>query len=238
MLTKRIWIIPGLTMALWVAPVTAVLIDGSTSVWTTTAMAADVLKAGRVDPKTGKTIKYWVAPMDPTYIRDAPGKSPMGMDLVPVYAEDDDGEKTPSSTIRIDPVTRQNMGVRLGRVERRPLSKTIRTFGTIAFDETGVYSVNTKFNGWIETLHVDYVGETVKKGQPLFDIYSPDLLTAQQEYLIALRQFNATAGGKQLLEAPAPAWPTGTSPTRKSRIWSARAPSGRPSPSSRRHRAW
>ncbi|GAB6904605.1 hypothetical protein JCM12296A_04390 [Desulfosarcina cetonica] len=164
-------------------------------------MAADVLKAGRVDPKTGKTIKYWVAPMDPTYIRDAPGKSPMGMDLVPVYAEDDDGEKTPSSTIRIDPVTRQNMGVRLGRVERRPLSKTIRTFGTIAFDETGVYSVNTKFNGWIETLHVDYVGETVKKGQPLFDIYSPDLLTAQQEYLIALRQFNATAGGKQLLEA-------------------------------------
>lgn len=174
-----------------------------------TAQANEVPKAGMVDPKTGKKIKYWAAPMDPTYIRNEPGKSPMGMDLVPVY-EEEDGEKEPTSTIRIDPVTRQNMGVRLGRVEKKRLSKSIRTFGTITYDETGLYSVNTKFNGWIETLHVDFLGERVGKGQPLFDIYSPDLLTAQQEYLIAVQQRkgqgasggrNARKGTNRLLEA-------------------------------------
>ncbi len=154
-----------------------------------TAYAEEALKAGMVDPKTGKKIKYWAAPMDPTYIRNEPGQSPMGMDLVPVY-EEAGGEKESSSTVRIDPVTRQNMGVRLGRVEKKHLAKTIRTFGTITYDETGLYSVNTKFNGWIETLHVDFIGERVEKGQPLFDIYSPDLLTAQQEYLIAVQQQN------------------------------------------------
>jgi Cu(I)/Ag(I) efflux system membrane fusion protein/cobalt-zinc-cadmium efflux system membrane fusion protein len=145
------------------------------------------LKAGMIDPKTGKKIKYWAAPMDPTYIRNEPGKSPMGMDLVPVYAEDGE-DKEPASTIRIDPVTIQNMGVRLGRVERKPLIKHIRTFGNITYDETRIYTVNTKFNGWIEKLYVDFVGETVKKGQPLFEIYSPELVTAQEEYLLALQQ--------------------------------------------------
>ena len=167
------------------------------------ARAETALKAGMVDPKTGQTIKYWVAPMDPTYIRDEPGKSPMGMDLVPVY-EEAGGEKQPTSTIRIDPVTRQNMGIRLGRVEKRHLAKSIRTFGTVTFDETSLYSVNTKFDGWIEALHVDFVGERVAKGQPLFDIYSPDLLAAQQEYLIAVQQQNGrgNAGGTdRLLEA-------------------------------------
>jgi len=149
--------------------------------------AEKALKAGMIDPKTGKKIKYWAAPMDPTYIRNEPGKSPMGMDLVPVY-EEDGGDKAAASTIRIDPVTIQNMGVRLGRVERKPLVKHIRTFGNITYDERRIYTVNTKFSGWIEKLYVDFVGETVKKGQPLFDIYSPELLTAQEEYLLALQQ--------------------------------------------------
>ena len=91
-----------------------------------------------IDPKTGKKIKYWAAPMDPTYIRNEPGKSPMGMDLVPVYEEEGE-EKEPASTIRIDPVTIQNMGVRLARVERKPLVKHIRTFGNITYDETDLY---------------------------------------------------------------------------------------------------
>jgi len=145
------------------------------------------LKAGMIDPKTGKKIKYWAAPMDPKYIRNEPGKSPMGMDLVPVYAEDGE-DKEPASTIRIDPVTIQNMGVRLGRVKRKPLSKYIRAFGNITYDERRIYTVNTKFNGWIEKLYVNFIGETVKKGQPLFEIYSPELVTAQEEYLLALQQ--------------------------------------------------
>lgn len=146
------------------------------------------LKAGMIDPKTGKKIKYWVAPMDPTYIRDEPGKSPMGMDLVPVYEEEGE-EKEPASTIRIDPVTMQNMGVRLGRVQRKALIKDIRTVGYIEYDETKIYTVNTKFNGWIEKLYIDFVGDEVKKGQPLFEIYSPELVSAQEEYLLALEQY-------------------------------------------------
>ena len=152
------------------------------------ASAADApLKAGDIDPKNGKKIKYWVAPMDPTYIRNEPGKSPMGMDLVPVYDEGG-GEKEPTSTIRIDPVTMQNMGVRLGRAEKKELVKKIRTLGTVTYDESLIYTVNTKFNGWIEKLYVKFEGESVKAGQPLFDIYSPELVSAQEEYLLAVRQ--------------------------------------------------
>jgi len=158
------------------------------------AVAAEKeLKAGMIDPKTGKKIKYWVAPMDPNYIRNEPGKSPMGMDLVPVYEEEGE-EKEPASTIRIDPVTMQNMGVRLGKVQRQPLVKNIRTFGNITYDETKIYTVNTKFNGWIEKLYVDFEGTKVKKGQPLFDIYSPELVSAQEEYLLALQQYNSLSG--------------------------------------------
>ncbi|BBD09952.1 efflux RND transporter periplasmic adaptor subunit [Desulfovibrio ferrophilus] len=155
-----------------------------------TALAADGPKAGEVDPKTGKVIKYWVAPMDPAYIRNEPGQSPMGMDLVPVY-QDEGGEKEPTSTIRIDPVTVQNMGVRTGHVRRAPLSKSIRALGTVTFDETRMYAVNTKFDGWIEKLYVDFVGETVTKGQPLFEIYSPELVSAQEEYRLALDQYTS-----------------------------------------------
>ena len=154
------------------------------------ASAEEALKAGMVDPKSGKKIKYWVAPMDPTYIRNEPGKSPMGMDLVPVY-EEAGGEKEPASTIRIDPITRQNMGIRLDTVKRKPLIKNIRTFGNITYNETKIYTVNTKFNGWIEKLYVNFEGEEVKKGQALFDIYSPDLVTAQEEYLLSLQQYQA-----------------------------------------------
>jgi RND family efflux transporter MFP subunit len=146
------------------------------------------LKAGMIDPKTGKKIKYWVAPMDPTYIRQEPGKSPMGMDLVPVY-EDEGGEKEPTSTIRIDPVTLQNMGVRTALVQKKPLVKYIRAVGNIRTDETKLYEINTKFAGWIEKLYVQFEGEVVRKGQPLFDIYSPELVSAQEEYLLALRQY-------------------------------------------------
>lgn len=152
------------------------------------AVAADgrELKTGMIDPKNGKKIKYWVAPMDPTYIRDEPGKSPMGMDLVPKYEEE--GEPEATSTIRVDPVTVQNMGVRLAPVRKKQLTKTIRAFGKLIYDERRLYAVNTKFDGWIEKLHVSYMGQQVAKGQPLFDIYSPDLVTAQEEYLLALRQ--------------------------------------------------
>jgi Cu(I)/Ag(I) efflux system membrane fusion protein/cobalt-zinc-cadmium efflux system membrane fusion protein len=171
--------------AWWVGTVTLAPPEGLRAGAADAAAANGDLKAGDVDPQTGKKIKYWVAPMDPTYIRNEPGKSPMGMDLVPVY-EDEGGEKTPTSTIRIDPVTIQNMGIRTASVVRKPVTKTIRTFGNVTYDETRLASVNTKFSGWIERLHVNFVGEQVRRGQPLFDIYSPELVTAQEEFLLAL----------------------------------------------------
>ncbi|MFV0435957.1 MAG: efflux RND transporter periplasmic adaptor subunit [Desulfopila sp.] len=158
-----------------------------------TAMAATGPQKGEVDPKTGKVIKYWVAPMDPTYIRDEPGKSPMGMDLVPVY-EESGGEKEPTSTIRIDPVTLQNMGVRTAPVKRAPVAKSIRAVGTVTYDETRLFAVNLKFDGWIEKLYINFEGESVRKGQPLFAVYSPDLVTAQEEYLLALHQARELRG--------------------------------------------
>lgn len=156
------------------------------------SQTAEGLKAGDVDPKTGKVIKYWAAPMDPTYIRNEPGKSPMGMDLIPVYQEDS-GANTSASTIKIDPATEQDMGVRTATVKRMPLKKSIRALGTVTYDETRIYAVNLKFDGWIEKLFVNFVGESVQKGQPLFEIYSPELFTAQEEYLLALSQVKSLA---------------------------------------------
>jgi RND family efflux transporter MFP subunit len=171
-------------------------ISGGSGIRVSRVFAAEKeLKAGMVDPKTGKKIKYWTSPMDPTYISNEPGKSPMGMDLVPVYEEEGE-DKEPASTIRIDPVTMQNMGVRFGRVQRKALIKNIRTLGNITFDETKIFTVNTKFNGWIEKLYVNFVGEDVKKGQRLFDIYSPELVTAQEEYLLAIEQYQSLSNTK------------------------------------------
>lgn len=195
-ISMRFMVIIGLAMifvalpAIYIIPVVLHHISSEPAIGIAPAFAAgQELKAGMIDPKTGKKIKYWVAPMDPTYIRNEPGKSPMGMDLVPVYEEAGETQ-VPTSTIRIDPVTLQNMGVRLGRVERRTLVKDIRTVGNITYDETQIFRVNTKFSGWIEKLYVNFVGYEVKKGQPLFDVYSPALVTAQEEYLLALEQYD------------------------------------------------
>ncbi len=132
-----------------------------------------------------RKVLYWRAPMDPNYISQKPGKSPMGMDLVPVYADQD--ESPSAHTIRIDPVTIQNMGIRTSVIKRGPLVKTIRTVGRVDYDEQLVTFIDTKFNGWIEQLYVDKTGQQVDKGQVLFDVYSPDLYAAQQEYLSAVQ---------------------------------------------------
>jgi RND family efflux transporter MFP subunit len=136
-----------------------------------------------------KNILYWRAPMDPTFISDKPGKSPMGMDLIPVYeGEEEVGEP---GTVRIDPVTIQNIGVRTTKIKRKPLIRTIRTIGTVAYDEKKVYHVHTKIEGWIEKLYVDFTGQKVKKDDILLEIYSPQLVSTQEEYLLALKYSEA-----------------------------------------------
>ncbi|MCH7859913.1 MAG: efflux RND transporter periplasmic adaptor subunit [Candidatus Marinimicrobia bacterium] len=128
-----------------------------------------------------RKILYWRAPMDPTYISPAPGKSPMGMDLVPVY----EGEEAFGATVRINPVVEQNMGVRTAPVERRDLQQSIRALGRIDYAETNIMHIHTKYRGWIEHPYVHTTGQRVKKGDALLDIYSPELVTTQNEYLDA-----------------------------------------------------
>ena len=134
-------------------------------------------------PKGERKIKYWQAPMDPTFIMDKPGKSPMGMDLIPVY--EDEVNEAPEGTIRIDPVFVQNIGVQSLEIERVDIPFTIRTVGILTYDDSQIAWVNTKYDGWIETVYVNYIGEPIEEGQKLFEIYSPQLVTTQKEYLQA-----------------------------------------------------
>ena len=133
---------------------------------------------------------FWKAPMDPTYVRDAPGKSPMGMDLVPECATASNAGR--DDAIVIDAATVQNTGVRTTPVVRRDLSRAIRAVGRVAYDERRVTHVHTKVQGWIENLFVDFVGQEVKRGQPLLEIYSPALVATQEELLLAARYRDTT----------------------------------------------
>ena len=134
-----------------------------------------------------REVLYWVAPMNANYRRDEPGKSPMGMDLLPVYADEVDGQP---GVVAIDATIVNNLGVRTARAQRGELSQRIETVGYVAYDEDTVQHVHTRVDGWIEKLATKASGEAVKKGQLLFELYSPTLVNAQEEYLIALRSTN------------------------------------------------
>lgn len=137
----------------------------------------------------GRKAKYYKSTMLLGEISQTARKDSMGMDMVPVY--EDEGEST---TITVDPTTVQKMGVRTAVVTKGPLRRIIRTVGAIDYNETALADVTTKFRGWIENLYVDSTGKQVKKGEPLFDIYSPDLYSAQNEYVLALNQQGGAPG--------------------------------------------
>lgn len=140
--------------------------------------------AAQVEKTKGeRKILYWQAPMNPEEIYDKPGKSKMGMDLIPVY----DNQVSSGSAIQIDPATVQNMGVRTVPVERTNFSRSLRTVGVITYNEEHIYVVSSKISGWIEQLAVNFTGQEVHKGQTLLQVYSPELVTTQQEYLLAIK---------------------------------------------------
>ena len=132
-----------------------------------------------------REVLYWQAPMDPNYRRDEPGKSPMGMDLVPVYA--DEAQGTDPALVAIDPSIVSNLGVRTAPAEHGPLSRRINTVGYVGFDEETVHHVHTRVDGWIENLSITATGDPVSSGQVLFELYSPTLVNAQEEYLAVLK---------------------------------------------------
>lgn len=148
-----------------------------------------------------RKLKYYKSTMIAGEVRETPGKDSMGMDMVPVY--EDEAAMADAATISIDPVTIQNMGIRTSVVTSGPLRRMIRTVGTIDYNETALADVTTKFNGWIEKLYVDATGQLVMRSDPLFEIYSPELYSAQTEYLLALTSAQArdAPGRNALLES-------------------------------------
>ena len=144
-------------------------------------------------------VLYWVAPMDPNYRRDKPGKSPMGMDLVPVYAESGPVE----AGVRIDPAVENNLGVRTDVATIRPMWRRIEATGYVGFDEARIGHIHLRTQGWIVRLAVKAEGERVAAGDLLFELYSPELLNAQKEFLQALQRGDERLkrGGEEKLRA-------------------------------------
>ena len=141
-------------------------------------------------------VQYYTCGMHPWVILPRPGDCPIcHMELTPIDPAKFTGE------IAIDPVVVQNMGVRIAPVTTGPLARTIRTVGTVSYNEREVRDVNIKVSGWIEKLHVDFVGARVEAGEALFELYSPQLFAAQEEYLLAWRNRNETADSQTLLDA-------------------------------------
>lgn len=135
-----------------------------------------------------RKVLYWYDAMNPTHHYDKPGKAPDGMDLVPQYAEEGTGSTSlPPGAVHIDARRQQLIGVRIGGVESETLNRDIRTTGQVTADETKIARIHLKVSGWVEQVYADFVGQLVQKGQPLFTLYSPDLVATEQEYLIAKR---------------------------------------------------
>jgi Cu(I)/Ag(I) efflux system membrane fusion protein len=149
--------------------------------------------------KAEREVLYWVAPMDPNFRRDEPGKSPMGMDLVPVYADEAGSE----DGITISPTVQQNFGVRTQAVTERPLWRKIEATAYVGFDETRISHISLRTDGWIVSLAVSAEGERVAEGDLLFEFYSPELVNAQKEYLQALQRGDArlVRGAEEKLRA-------------------------------------
>jgi Cu(I)/Ag(I) efflux system membrane fusion protein len=146
-----------------------------------------------------RKILYWVAPMDPNFRRDKPGKSPMGMDLVPVYEDESSG----GDAVTVSPSVVNSLGVRTEKAQVRPLWRRIEATGYVGFDETQISHINTRVSGWIVRLQVSAEGERVKQGGLLFELYSPELVNAQKEYLQAVRRGDSRllAGAEEKLRA-------------------------------------
>ena len=155
------------------------------------AVYADEQDEARPTPAKGK-ILYYRNPMGLPDTSPVPKKDPMGMDYAPVY----EGDEPAGKIVKISVDKVQKLGVKTEAAALRDLTRTVRAVGTLQADERRLFTVAPKFEGWIQKLYVNTTGAPVQRGQPLMDVYSPDLITAQQEYLIASR------GLQSLRDAP------------------------------------
>ncbi|NIP14818.1 MAG: efflux RND transporter periplasmic adaptor subunit [Pseudomonadales bacterium] len=132
---------------------------------------------------------FYRNPMNPSITSPVPAKDSMGMDYIPVFADEE--AAGPAGTVAIDPVVVQNIGVRTARAERAALSHTVRAVGRIDFDEQRIARLHPKVEGWIEEMYVDTTGARVSEDTMLLSLYSPRLVASQQEYALALRNYES-----------------------------------------------
>jgi len=163
--------------------------------------------AGNAAPPGERKIKYYKSTMIAGQVSEKPGKDTMGMDMVPVY----DGDDASASAIQIDSATVQRMNLKTALVTRGPVRRTFRTVGSVAYNEEGFRDVTLKYEGWLEKLDVNATWTTVKAGDPLCEVYSPDLYNAELNYVVARRSEGSDGGPLtraalsrlQLLDLPA-----------------------------------
>ncbi|HOF31505.1 MAG TPA: efflux RND transporter periplasmic adaptor subunit, partial [Burkholderiaceae bacterium] len=170
----------------------------ATSAGTTAAPAGATTAAGEAGKKERKLLHYR-NPMGLPDTSPTPKKDPMGMDYIAVFEGEDTGEPAAAGQIRISTEKVQKLGVRTQAAQSRTLDRTVRAAGRVEPDERRLYAIAPKFEGYVERLHVNVTGQPVSKGQPLFEVYSPELVSAQREYAIAVQ------GVASLKEAGGPA---------------------------------
>lgn len=137
----------------------------------------------------GPEILYWVAPMDPNFRRDAPGKSPMGMDLVPVYRGEEPGGDL--AEVRLSAAEINAIGVRTAISRVEPIARRIETIGFVSYDEHATSHIHMRVEGWIDRLNTRAEGDGVKEGDLLFELYAPEITVASSELLRAERRQDA-----------------------------------------------
>ena len=168
-------------------------------------MGMDYVPVYANEEPTERKPVFYRNPMNPSITSPVPAKDEMGMDYVPVYAQDDQRD-APPGTVSIDPTVVQDIGVRTAEATTRQLARKIRAVGRIDYDEDGLVRVNLRSDGWVERLEVGETGQRVRRGQPLLTIYSPQIVSTEQEYLLALRGIatlppDAPAGFKDQAQA-------------------------------------
>ena len=159
--------------------------------------------------KKEKKLLYYRNPMGLPDTSPTPKKDPMGMDYIAVYEGGSDEERTPANQLKISTEKIQKLGVRTEAAQLRTLDKTVRAAARVEPDERRLFTIAPKFEGYVERLHVNVTGQAVAKGQPLFEVYSPELVSAQREYAIAIRGVESIkdadsetqSGMKQLAES-------------------------------------
>lgn len=166
--------------------VATLVVGGAVGYWFGSSTGDSPVMAENDEPK--KPL-FYRNPMNPEITSTVPAKDEMGMDYIPVYADDQE-DNGPAGTVRIDPVTTQSIGVRTTNAAVRTLTRNVQTVGRVEYDERNIARLHPKTEGWIEELYIDTTGQEIDKDEILLSIYSPKLVSTQQEYLLALRNLD------------------------------------------------